>query len=87
MHLPQAIAQNLTAIVTLALFHEDWRSQPFCRGMRHTSTALYFYEASKKSLHMPRATSENMLFHISYGLNYYLQLLCLQFLSKTCLNL
>jgi hypothetical protein len=23
MHLPQAIAQNLTAIVTLALFHED----------------------------------------------------------------
>ncbi len=24
-------------------------------GMRHTSTALYFYGASKKSLHKPRA--------------------------------
>jgi hypothetical protein len=55
-------------------------------GMRHTSTALYFYGASKKSLHKPRATSENMLFYISYGFNYYLQLLFLQFLSKTRLN-
>jgi hypothetical protein len=56
-------------------------------GMHHTSMALYFYRASKKSLHKPRVTSENMLFHISYGFNYYLQLLCLQFLSKTRLNL
>ncbi len=56
------------------------------QGMRHTSTALYFYGASKKSLHKPRATIKNMFFHISYGFNYYLQLLCLQFLSKTCLN-
>jgi hypothetical protein len=47
---------------------------PF-RGMRHTSTALYFYGASKTSLHKP-STSENMLFHISYGFNYYLQLMC-----------
>jgi hypothetical protein len=57
------------------------------RGMRHTSTAPYFYGASKKSLQKPRATSENMLFHISYGFNYCPQLLCLQFLSKTRLNL
>ncbi len=56
-------------------------------GMRHTSTALYFYGAPKKSLHKPRATFGNMLFHISYGFNYYLQLLCLQFLSKTHLHL
>jgi hypothetical protein len=55
--------------------------------MRHTSTALYFYGASKKNLHKPRATSENMLFHIKYGFNYYLQLLFLKFLSKTLLNL
>jgi hypothetical protein len=56
-------------------------------GIRHTSTALYFYGASKKSLQKPRGTSENMLVHISYGLNSYLQLLCLQFLSKTRQNL
>jgi hypothetical protein len=55
-------------------------------GMHHTSTALYLTGASKKSLHKPRATSENMLFHMSDGFNYYLQLLCLQFLSKTRLN-
>jgi hypothetical protein len=55
-------------------------------GMRHTSTALYFYGAFKKSLHNPRATSGNMLFHISYGFNYFLQLLCLQLLSTTHLN-
>jgi hypothetical protein len=54
--------------------------------MRHTSTALYFYGAPKKSLQKPRTTSENRLFHISYGCNYYLQLLGLQFLSKTHLN-
>jgi hypothetical protein len=56
------------------------------RGMRHTSTALYFYGASKKSLQKPRVIYGNILFHISYGFIYYLQLLCLQFLSKTHLN-
>ncbi len=61
------------------------------RGMRHTSTALYFYGSillrrSKKSLHKPRTTSGNRLFHISYGFNYYLQLLYLWFLSKAHLN-
>jgi hypothetical protein len=55
--------------------------------MRHTSTALYCYGASKKSLHRPRTTSENILYHIRYAFNYYLQLLCVQFLSKTHLNL
>jgi hypothetical protein len=34
-------------------------------GMRHTSPAPYFYGATKKSLHKPRATFENMLFEIS----------------------
>jgi hypothetical protein len=58
----------------------------FVWGMRHTSTALYFCGASKKSLHKPRATSENRLFHISYDFNYYVQLLYLQFLSKTHLH-
>jgi hypothetical protein len=48
--------------------------------------ALYFYGASKKSLHKPRTISGNRLFHKSYGFNYYLQLLCLQFLSKAHLN-
>jgi hypothetical protein len=70
--------------------HAAWTrtcSMDMNRGMRHTSTALYFYGASKKSLHKPRNTSENRLFHISYGFTYYLQLLCLQFLSKTHLNL
>ncbi len=45
-------------------------------GMRHTSTALYFYGASKKFLHKPRVTFGNMLFKISHSPNYYLQLLC-----------
>jgi hypothetical protein len=31
-------------------------------GMRHTSTALYFFRASRKSLHKPRANFRNMLF-------------------------
>ncbi len=53
------------------------------RGMRHTSTALYFYGASKKSLHKPRVTFSKMLFQISYSPNYYQQLLCSQFFSKT----
>jgi hypothetical protein len=56
------------------------------RGMRHTSTALYFYGASKKSPHKPRTTFGNMLFQISSGFNKYLQLLLLQFLSKSRLN-
>jgi hypothetical protein len=58
----------------------------FSRGTRHTSTALYFYGASKKSLHKPKATFGNMLFQINYGIIYYLQLLYLQFLPKTHLN-
>jgi hypothetical protein len=45
-------------------------------GMRHTSMALYFYGASKKTLQKPRVTFGNMLFKISYSLNYYLQLFC-----------
>jgi hypothetical protein len=54
------------------------------RGMCHTSTAQYFYGATKKSLHKPRASFGNMLLQIiSYVFNYYVQLLCLQFLSKT----
>jgi hypothetical protein len=56
------------------------------RGMRHTSAALYFYGASRKSLHKPQAIFGNMLFQINYGFNDYLKLLCLQFLSKTHLN-
>jgi hypothetical protein len=55
----------------------------YTRGMRHISKALYLYAASKKSLHKPRTTSGNILFQISYAFNYYLKLLCLQFLSKT----
>ncbi len=43
--------------------------------MRHTSKALYFYGASKKSLHKPQAIFGKMLFKINYGFNYYLQLL------------
>ncbi len=43
--------------------------------MRHTSTALYFYGASKKTLHKPRVTFGNMLFKIRYSLNYNLQFL------------
>jgi hypothetical protein len=35
------------------------------RGLRYTSTALYFHGASKKSLHKPRATFGYMLFHIN----------------------
>jgi hypothetical protein len=63
-----------------------WQSALQRRGIGHTSTALYFYGASKKSLHKSRTTSGNRLFHISYGFNYYLQLLYLQFLSKTPQN-
>ncbi len=50
---------------------------------RHTSTALYFYGASKKGVPKPKATFGNMLFQINYGFNCYPQLLLLQFLSKT----
>jgi hypothetical protein len=55
-------------------------------GMRHTSMALYFYGASKKTLHKPRVTFGNMLFQIKYSLNYYLQLFCQQLLSITYQN-
>jgi hypothetical protein len=51
----------------------------FLRGMRHTSTALYFYGASKKSLHQPRVTFGNMLFRISYSPNY-----CSGLVSQFC---
>jgi hypothetical protein len=44
------------------------------RGMRYTSTALYFYGASRKSLHKPRANLRNVLFEINYSFNYYLQI-------------
>jgi hypothetical protein len=54
--------------------------------MRHTSAGLYFYGASKTSLHKPTTTSGNILFHISYGFNYYLRLLSLQFQSKAHQN-
>ncbi len=40
--------------------------------MRHTSTTLYFYRTSKKSLHKPRANFRNILFQINYSLNYYI---------------
>ncbi len=62
-----------------------WASGLFGGGIRHTSMALYFYGAYK-SLHKPRTTSRNILVHISYAFNYYLQLLCLQFPSKTHQN-
>jgi hypothetical protein len=55
--------------------------------MRNTSTALYFYGASKKTLHKPRVTFGNMLFKISYSPNYNLQFLFQQFLSKTYTHL
>jgi hypothetical protein len=42
-----------------------------------TGYAPYFYGASNKSLHKPRANFKNILFQIIYSLNYYLQLLCL----------
>ncbi len=54
-------------------------------GMRHTSTALYFYGASKKTLHKPRVNFGNMLFQISFSLNYYLQLLYYNFCLKLAL--
>jgi hypothetical protein len=41
--------------------HNPGNGAPLVRGMRHTSTALYFYEASKKTLHKPRVTFGNML--------------------------
>jgi hypothetical protein len=47
---------------------------------------MYFYGASKKILHKPRANFANELFQINYGFHYYVQLFCLQFLSKTHLN-
>jgi hypothetical protein len=67
------------SLILLKTFHRK-------RGMRHANTALYFYGASKKSLHKPRVIYENKVFHISYGFNYYLQFLCLHFLTKTHLS-
>jgi hypothetical protein len=55
-------------------------------GTRHTSTALYFYGASKNSLHKPKATFGNALLQISLGFNYYLHFVLLQFLSKSHQN-
>ncbi len=55
-------------------------------GTRITSMALYFYAASKKSLQKPRANFGNIFFPINYCLNYYLQLLFLQFLYRSHLN-
>jgi hypothetical protein len=63
------------------------RQCPDVKGYAPSSLALYFCGAYKKSLHKPRTISGNRLVHISYDFNYYLQLLCLQFLSKTHLNL
>jgi hypothetical protein len=37
------------------------RLKGLSRGMRHTSTALYFNGASKKSLHKPQAFFENVI--------------------------
>ncbi len=71
---------------------QEWKNLPTTPGtgdlggMRHTSIAHYFYGAPKKSLHKPGVIYGNILFHISYGLNCYLQLLFLKFLSKTHLN-
>jgi hypothetical protein len=48
-------------------------------GMRHTSTALFFYRASRKSLLKPRTIFRNMLLQINYTFNYSLQILPLQF--------
>ncbi len=56
-------------------------------GMRHTLRLYTSTERQKKSLHKPMVTFGNMLFQINYGFNCYLQILCLQFLSKTHLNL
>jgi hypothetical protein len=47
---------------------------------------LYISTERLKSLHKPRTTSGNILFHISYAFNCYLQLLCLQFLTKSRLH-
>jgi hypothetical protein len=67
--------QGLFSVRTLSELGTNKRV--FLGGMRHTSTALYFYGASKKTLHKPQAIFGNMLFQINYGLKYYLQLLCL----------
>jgi hypothetical protein len=56
----------------LSQIRDEFHLKPF-RGVRHTSTAQYFYEAS----------IGNMLIQTNDGFNYYLQLSCLQFLSKT----
>jgi hypothetical protein len=48
-------------------------------GMRYTSTAVYSTStdgASKKTLHKHRVTFGNIIFQISYSLDYYLRLSC-----------
>jgi hypothetical protein len=47
---------------------------------------MYFYGASKNSLHKPKATFGNALLQISLGFNYYLHFVLLQFLSKSHQN-
>jgi hypothetical protein len=61
------VKRSLVILFTLVIFTAP-AVEIAGRGMRHTSMALYFYGASKKSLHKPRAIYENMLFHLSYGL-------------------
>ncbi len=51
------------------------------RGMRHASTALYFYRASKKNVQKPTANFWINLFKRKYVLTNCLQLLYLRFLS------
>jgi hypothetical protein len=45
-------------------------------GMHHTSTALYFYRASKKTQAQGHFWKYVTVFQISYSLKYYIQLLC-----------
>ncbi len=47
---------------------------------------LYTSTERLKRVYKPRATFESMLLHISYGINYHLQLLSLKFLCKIRLN-
>ncbi len=59
---------------------------PLWRGMRHTSTALYFYRASKNNAQKPTANFWINLLKRKYVLTNCLQLLYLRFLSYTYLN-
>jgi hypothetical protein len=44
----------------------------FNRGMRHTSTALYFYGVSKKTLHKPSVTFGNMVLSTTFMLTVFI---------------